>query len=273
MSESNTNTTEVKTKRVYTKPILIDKIIIDRDLQMRERLNADKVAEYKNLYLETPSLLPAVVVFTDGSEIWLADGFHRLAAAKEASLKEIRSETNTGTRDDALTFALSANATHGMPRSNADKRRAVSAALSKWPKESSKKIAALCAVSSTLVDNIRSELPTVVSSEPETRVGKDGKERRLPKKKTEPKPEQQPSSEPTPEPKKRNQFDDDTATMAAGQLSQETSTYNSAEAIAAGDEAEKDNSWLKCLKNMWNKSTKKNRQLFLDWIKEKATND
>ena len=68
---------------------------------------------------------PAIVVFSDGQEYWLADGFHRVLAAREAGLEEIPAEVRSGGQRDALLFSISANSEHGFPRSNADKRNAV----------------------------------------------------------------------------------------------------------------------------------------------------
>ena len=58
-------------------------------------------------------------------EYWLADGFHRLAAVKKEGTGFIPVEIHPGTRRDAVLYSVGANATHGLPRTNADKRRAV----------------------------------------------------------------------------------------------------------------------------------------------------
>lgn len=66
---------------------------------------------------------PPGVAFWDGKDYWLADGFHRLAATVRCGRKEIEVEIHQGTKEDAIHFACGANARHGLPLRNADKRR------------------------------------------------------------------------------------------------------------------------------------------------------
>ena len=61
-------------------------------------------------------------------------------------------------------------------RTNADKRRAVEIALKEFPKLSSREIAKVCAVGDQLVNQLRDSR----SSETATRIGADGKERKMP---------------------------------------------------------------------------------------------
>jgi hypothetical protein len=56
---------------------------------------------------------------------YLVDGFHRVAAAQQAGMTELPFTEKSGTYREALLFSLSVNATHGLRRSNADKRKAV----------------------------------------------------------------------------------------------------------------------------------------------------
>jgi hypothetical protein len=72
---------------------------------------------------------PPVTVFYDGSDYWLADGFHRRNAAFSAELAQMECDVRQGTREDAQWYSLSANKTNGLRRTNADKQRAVQAAL------------------------------------------------------------------------------------------------------------------------------------------------
>lgn len=52
-------------------------------------------------------------------------GWHRVAGAEQAGLTEIEADVQPGTKRDALLYSAGANATHGLRRSNADKRRSV----------------------------------------------------------------------------------------------------------------------------------------------------
>jgi hypothetical protein len=100
---------------------------------------------------------PAVVLFTDGQQYWLADGFHRVLAARQAGLAEFPAEVRPGTLRDALLFAIAASAGHGVPRGPADKRKAVALVLAdpEWAQWSDREIARRCRVSNSLVSRLR----------------------------------------------------------------------------------------------------------------------
>jgi hypothetical protein len=72
---------------------------------------------------------PPVVVFHDGKDYWLADGFHRCAAADYAGISNIEADLRTGGRREALRYALGANKRHGVRPTREDKRHAVNLAL------------------------------------------------------------------------------------------------------------------------------------------------
>jgi hypothetical protein len=97
------------------------------------------------------------VVFWDGHMYWMADGNHRIAAHKKAGRETMMCEVQQGGFREALRFALSANATHGLRRTNADKRRAVEVALAddEWRHLSDRLVAELCGVSYWLVSESR----------------------------------------------------------------------------------------------------------------------
>jgi hypothetical protein len=100
---------------------------------------------------------PAVVLFSDGQRYTLADGFHRVLAARKAGLIEFPAEVRVGNERDALLYSLAANAGHGLPRSNADKRKAVSLLLAdpEWSKWSDHEIARHCQVTHVFVGKLR----------------------------------------------------------------------------------------------------------------------
>lgn len=74
-------------------------------------------------------IFPPVVVYDDGTDKWLSEGFHRLYAARQMGMPEIAAEVRQGTKRDAQLNSMRSNATHGARRSNADKRRAVEMAF------------------------------------------------------------------------------------------------------------------------------------------------
>lgn len=140
--------------------IAIDKIRIDGGTQARVELNQFAVKEYAEA-MKSGDIFDPVDVYFDGSEYWLADGFHRFHAALRIKAKSIRCEVNKGTQADAQLHAAHANARHGIRRTNADKRRAVGLcldALAKLGHEwSERNIAKHCGVSHPLVSEVKSE--------------------------------------------------------------------------------------------------------------------
>jgi hypothetical protein len=151
----------------------------DGGTQSRAALDQDVVAEYAERYTDGRAL-PPIVVFYDGEAYWLADGFHRCESAERAGKDSLPAEVRQGTKRDAILFSVGANASHGLRRSNADKRRAVEMLLSddEWRANSDRWIADKCGVSHTFVQKRRPQLATVASSD--ARHGQDGKVRRLP---------------------------------------------------------------------------------------------
>jgi hypothetical protein len=108
------------------------------------------------------AIFPPVVVFYDGNHYWLADGFHRLAAAKQCGRRTLDVTTNEGSRREAILYAAGTNATHGLRRTNADKRKTVGKLLEdkEWQQWSNREIARRCGVTHTFVSKLRRELVT-----------------------------------------------------------------------------------------------------------------
>ena len=121
--------------------------------------------------------------FKTGDEMILADGFHRVMAARQNGFKDILADVRPGGRADALRHALSANAAHGLRRTNQDKRHSVQLALQEWPKLSDRELAKICAVSDHFVGDVRKESTANESQLLQARIGADGKKRKLPAKK------------------------------------------------------------------------------------------
>src|SRR3546814_19116660 len=113
---------------------------------------------------------PPVTIFYDGANHWLADGFHRYHATHKAELSDIHADIRSGTRRDAVLFSVGANFSHGLRRSNEDKRASVKTLIedAEWSQWSDRQIAAACGVSHPFVAAI---LAPKARSE-ERRVGK-----------------------------------------------------------------------------------------------------
>lgn len=140
------------------KTININTIRIDGDTQSRVSLNDAVVAEYAQA-IKDGAELPPVVVFFDGSDRWLADGFHRWHAYRSAGRASMPFDQRDGTKRDAKLFSAGANGTHGLQRTNEDKRRSVQMLLedAEWGKWSDREIARRCAVSPDTVGRVRAE--------------------------------------------------------------------------------------------------------------------
>lgn len=132
--------------------------------QSRAGYDEQTLAEYVSAW-ERGIQFPPIDLYFDGEKYWLSDGFHRVSSRKRASLpgSTIAAIVHQGTRRDAVLASLGANATHGLKRSNADKRRAVMTLLQdqEWCKWTNTAIAQVCGVDETLVRTIKSELSSV----------------------------------------------------------------------------------------------------------------
>lgn len=133
----------------------IRKIRIDAGTQSREEINEETVKEYYD-FIEDEGDLPPVTVFFDGLSYYLADGYHRILAYQRAERAYIDATLKGGTLRDAVQYSLGANAEHGLPRSAADKRKAVLTCLNDdlWSELSAREIARLCKVSHTFVSEV-----------------------------------------------------------------------------------------------------------------------
>lgn len=137
----------------------IANIRIDGGTQSRVQIDQGAVSDYAEAIKEGKSL-PPVVVFFDGANNWLADGFHRWHAFRAAGINSIAADVRHGTQRDAILFSVGANAAHGLRRTNADKHKAVETLLAddEWSKWSDRKIAEACGVGHPLVASVRRQL-------------------------------------------------------------------------------------------------------------------
>lgn len=152
----------------------IDALRLDGGTQPRAYLDATTVEDYAER-MEAGDQFPPIIVFYDGTDYWPGDGFHRAHAAKALGLAEIDADVRQGTQRDAILFSCSANAVHGMRRTNEDKQRAVKRLLTddEWVRWSDRKIAEHCCVSDYMVRNWRAQLypapsPSAISSQTRT---------------------------------------------------------------------------------------------------------
>lgn len=159
-----------------TKHIALELIRIDGGTQPRAEVNQEVIREYAQDMLLGVTF-PPVILFYDGSNYWLADGFHRYHAAMQSCHETIAADVRQGTRRDAVLFSVGANASHGLRRTNKDKQRAVETLLrdEQWAKWSDREIARRCGVSHNFVNTLRPSLSSN-DSEERTYITKHGTE-------------------------------------------------------------------------------------------------
>lgn len=137
----------------------LDQINYDGSTQPRVDLNEQAVADYAEA-LTSGIKLPPVIVFFDGAQNWLADGFHRFHAHRKIGAYDIQAAVHRGTKRDAILYSVGANAAHGLRRTNDDKRKAVLTLLAddEWAQWPQAKIAQACGVSREYVSRVHSSL-------------------------------------------------------------------------------------------------------------------
>jgi len=134
-------------------------IKIDGGTQARVSLNQDVVKEYAESMREG-AVFPPITVFFDGSEYWLADGFHRYFATKANAITSIEAEVKNGTLDDAILFAFSANGKRGLSMTAEDIRNIIYAMLRhpEWSQWTNTAIAKHIGVSSMTVGRVKATM-------------------------------------------------------------------------------------------------------------------
>ena len=112
------------------KQLLVESIRTDGQTQSRVKISDETVVEYAEaMKADVGVPFPPLTVYFDGTDYWLADGFHRLLAAQRIGRKNIAAEVTQGSRKDAAWASCAANQFHGLRRTNPDKRKCVTMAL------------------------------------------------------------------------------------------------------------------------------------------------
>jgi hypothetical protein len=134
-------------------------INLDDDLRPRAALHETVVSDYAGR-MQSGDTFPPVVVYQARDTFWLADGFHRIAAARAIGRDTILAEVRQGTREDAAWASCGVNRSHGLRRTNADKQHAVVRALAhpRGQRLSDRQIGRHCGVHHNTVGRIRHDL-------------------------------------------------------------------------------------------------------------------
>ena len=155
-------------------------IRMDRNTQARKETCEETVREYAELMEGGATFPPCTVFFdVDTQEYIMADGFHRLLAHLQARPNDaIEVEQYIGNAADTLWFAIGANKSHGLKRSNEDKRNAIEFALLhvKGAGMSDRQVAEHVGVAFKTVGNVRRDLVNDGRlCNLHSRIGKDGR--------------------------------------------------------------------------------------------------
>ena len=138
----------------------LDKIRLDGATQPRAELLIEAMEDYAE-QMRAGVQFPAVIVFFDGKDYWLADGFHRIGAWRQVRLNEpIEADVLQGTQSEAQWYSYGVNKSHGLRRTREDRVRAIKAALRhpEGAKRSDNDIARHVGVSDKTVAKYRAEM-------------------------------------------------------------------------------------------------------------------
>ncbi len=145
----------------------LEEVRRDGGAQPRTKIDLHHIKRLEE-QMEDGQEIEPVVVFYDGESYWLADGFHRWNAHRNLEIPTIRAIIYQGSRRDAILYSVGANADHkpALPRSRADKRRAVLSLLNdpEWKQWSDREIARVCKVDHKTVGKIRKSLTGEIPS-------------------------------------------------------------------------------------------------------------
>ena len=161
-------------------PVLLslDQLRMDGGTQSRASTDSEVVVEYRHIYQDGGvEAMPPVHAIHDGINYWLWDGFHRVKAAS-GLLDALYVIVEPGTQEEAQWRSYSANRTHGLRRTSADKARAVKAALRHTNAQSmsDRALGDHLGVDGKTVARYRREMElTAEIPQSVTRTGKDGR--------------------------------------------------------------------------------------------------
>lgn len=143
-----------------TLQLRLDQVRTDSGCQYRVTHDPDHLAEIEDAYRKQEPV-PNPTAFWDGEHYWLADGFHRRAAAIAAESRALWFDIHDGDRRAAVLWSFGPGNPNSQPRglklTHADKRNKVDRMLAdpEWGGWSDTKIARACCVSDTFVASRR----------------------------------------------------------------------------------------------------------------------
>ncbi len=144
--------------------LALEQIRTDGNTQSRAGMNWNVVETYAERLLAGDQF-PPVDVYFDEHQYWLADGFHRVEAARRVRYTTFPARIFQGSRRDAQLHSIQSNITHGLQRSDADKRMVVLMLLQddEWCYQSNYEIARYSAISVSFVRKIKNEIDQLIN--------------------------------------------------------------------------------------------------------------
>ncbi len=170
------------------KLVAVSLLKLDERLQCRESVPEETIRAYEDRWREKIEFPPVEAYEVEG-ELYVTDGFCRVLSAQNVGKSKVPCLVRKGSWQDAVAAACCANSQHGLPRTNADKRKAATMAILEFGDKPNREIARICGVSHTYIDNLRikqNEADAIVEAITE------GKELPAPKPKPSPKPKAEP---------------------------------------------------------------------------------
>ena len=137
--------------------IKLTDIRCDSGTQCRSGVSEETVSDYADR-MQSGDTFPPVVLFSDGNEYHMADGFHRCLAANRNGADELLAVIHQGTAQDALWYGLGSNRVNGLRLSPGDKRRAVELAIGRFPDKSQQEIADHVGCSQKYVSQMKADI-------------------------------------------------------------------------------------------------------------------
>jgi hypothetical protein len=126
-TEQNTQQRSVEPlKGAFTDIIKISDIAVRDDWQVRNKIDAATVNNYKTIYKNGGALPPIQVARVDGA-LRLVDGWHRLEALKLLGQTDVDATIFDATMSEARWAAASANLSHGLPLKSKEVRNVFNA--------------------------------------------------------------------------------------------------------------------------------------------------
>jgi hypothetical protein len=156
-------------------------ILENTTYQLRDSSQGKNIPELKRVIGDGFELKPITVRWTAGGYL-IIDGFQRVEATRQVhgANAMIKARVCKVSHKVAITMAAAANQTHGGQLEKSCREKIAKTLLTEFPKKSNVQIAKLAFFSEGTIRKYRKEMP---EAQTETRIGSDGREIALPKKK------------------------------------------------------------------------------------------